>query len=276
MKSSDRAERMIATARRYQREGRFLKALATLKRASEAAPRELRIYREFANLYLDQGLFKQAYEQLDVLVEYMFTNFGTWAPDDTHALKRDRNDHYLDEINARIAHGEDEVTEFKSTVRRNLREDRNDDAITFAVVKTIAAFLNTHGGALLIGVGDDGTVAGLHSDGFQSGDKFKLFLFEAIRTQLGVGAATYVSVDIATMDGRNQIAVVECRPAPRLVFARRGTTDTCYVRTGPSSVELPPSRVLDYAMATRRDGDAVKGSTRRRPRRKAPASLRVN
>ncbi|MGV1048293.1 MAG: HsdR family type I site-specific deoxyribonuclease [Solirubrobacterales bacterium] len=54
--------------------------------------------------------------------------------------------------------------EFKSTARWNLREGCKDERMEDAVVKTIAGFLNTDGGTLLIGIGDDGGVIGLEHD----------------------------------------------------------------------------------------------------------------
>jgi type I restriction enzyme R subunit len=63
-----------------------------------------------------------------------------------------------------IAREETFDVEFKSTVRWNLREERKDKRIEDAVVKTIAGFLNTDGGTLLIGVGDHGEIVGLSYD----------------------------------------------------------------------------------------------------------------
>jgi type I restriction enzyme R subunit len=54
--------------------------------------------------------------------------------------------------------------EFKSTARWDLREERKSKAIEDAVVKTIAGFLNTDGGTLFIGIGDDGSAIGLGHD----------------------------------------------------------------------------------------------------------------
>ncbi|HAM57915.1 MAG TPA: type I restriction endonuclease subunit R, partial [Candidatus Rokubacteria bacterium] len=72
-----------------------------------------------------------------------------------------------------IKRGESRTLEFKSTLRWNLKEDRQDDkAVTHAVLKTIAAFLNTEGGDLLIGVADDGSIAGIERDRLESDDKF--------------------------------------------------------------------------------------------------------
>jgi type I restriction enzyme, R subunit len=54
--------------------------------------------------------------------------------------------------------------EYKSTGRWNVREAKRDKAMEDAVIKTVAAFLNTDGGTLLIGVGPDRTIHGLADD----------------------------------------------------------------------------------------------------------------
>ena len=61
--------------------------------------------------------------------------------------------------------GESKTLEFKSTLRWNTKEDRKDDkVITHSALKTVAAFLNTDGGDLLIGVRDDGSIIGIERD----------------------------------------------------------------------------------------------------------------
>jgi hypothetical protein len=59
-----------------------------------------------------------------------------------------------------IKKGECETIEFKSTLRWNKEAKRDDDKIEQAVIKTIAAFLNTGGGTLLVGVNDKGIRVG--------------------------------------------------------------------------------------------------------------------
>lgn len=54
-----------------------------------------------------------------------------------------------------IENDEDFSVEFKSTARWDLREDKPSRAMEDAVVKTVAGFVNTDGGTLLIGVGPD-------------------------------------------------------------------------------------------------------------------------
>ena len=106
----------------------------------------------------------------DVIQEIVDSNFELYKriTDDRtfgDALKDFLFDHYLRahrQAEELIKRGESKTLEFKATLRWNLRENRKDDkAITHAVLKTIAAFLNTAGGDLLIGVADDGTVTGI-------------------------------------------------------------------------------------------------------------------
>jgi len=54
--------------------------------------------------------------------------------------------------------------EFKSTARWNIRDGCKDKRMEDAIVKTVAGFLNTDGGTLLIGVGDDASIVGLDHD----------------------------------------------------------------------------------------------------------------
>ncbi len=63
-----------------------------------------------------------------------------------------------------IAEGEGPSTEFKETLEFSIRTGRKDSAVLTASLKTIAAFLNSEGGTLLIGVSDTGEVKGLKRD----------------------------------------------------------------------------------------------------------------
>src|SRR5690606_14963197 len=71
------------------------------------------------------------------------------------ALKNFLFDQYLrNHRNAEelIKQGRTGTLEFAPALRRNLEGDRRDDkSVTYTVLKTIAAFLNTEGGDLLIG-----------------------------------------------------------------------------------------------------------------------------
>lgn len=60
--------------------------------------------------------------------------------------------------------GESDSLEFKSSARWNMRAGKRDDAMETVIAKTVAAFMNSGGGTLLIGVDDDGRLIGLGPD----------------------------------------------------------------------------------------------------------------
>ena len=62
-----------------------------------------------------------------------------------------------------LERGEDQHLEFKSTLRWDLRAGEKSKVMEGAVLKTIAAFLNSpYGGTLLIGVEDDPEIGRAH------------------------------------------------------------------------------------------------------------------
>jgi len=150
-----------------------------------------------------------------------------------------------------IKRGESKTLEFKSTLRWNLREDRKDDQIpTYAVLKTIAAFLNTEGGDLLIGVGDDKSIVGIESDRFENEDKFMLHLSQVVRNGLGDRASTCIDPKTQIVQGKT-VCAISCQRSPEPVFLRwkgmeTGPEGDFYVRSGPGSVRLAPDSAKQY------------------------------
>ena len=147
--------------------------------------------------------------------------------------------------------GESAVVEFKSTARCNLHTGKADPAITWAVVKTIAAFMNTHGGTLLIGVDDEGRPVGIESDyPFVKGgdrDGWELWLTAVVKTALGVIVATDVPVRFCAIEGRT-VARLDVRPGVEPAFAsRKGEPrDFFFARLNNSTEELSGQALLDY------------------------------
>ena len=106
-----------------------------------------------------------------------------------------------------IQRGESKTLEFKSTLRWNLVEDRKDDQrVTHAALKTIAAFLNTEGGDLLLGVADDGAVIGVERDRLENDDKFMRHLAQVVRNGLGDRAGTCIDPGIQIVGGKGVCA----------------------------------------------------------------------
>ncbi|WII09979.1 ATP-binding protein [Methanomassiliicoccales archaeon LGM-DZ1] len=151
-----------------------------------------------------------------------------------------------DNILRRISGGETSVTEFKSTIRTNLHTGEKDPRMEKAVLKTIVAFLNSRGGTLLIGVSDDGTIIGVDEKSFESRDKMMLHLNNLIKSQIGSQYLPYISYKAVDFDSGTVIRV-DCRPSDSPCFLIEGKTETFYVRSGPSSIDLHGNDLLSYA-----------------------------
>jgi hypothetical protein len=145
-----------------------------------------------------------------------------------------------------IRAGEGSGLEFKATLRWNIRAGKQDEEMTYTCLKTIAAFLNTNGGTLLIGVADDGRIVGIEQDGFSTSDRFLQHLSNKILSALGEVAASYVESRIHSLDGFDVCEVV-CKSSKIAVFLRSKSEEEFYVRTGPRSDRLPLSKFLEYA-----------------------------
>ncbi len=145
-----------------------------------------------------------------------------------------------------IREGENETVEFKSTLRWDIRAGKTNQAVERACLKTMAAFLNSAGGALLIGVRDDGSIEGIESDKFVNEDKFLLHLWTLIRTCLGRDVSPYIRTTLEKMDEKT-VCMVQCQQSNRPVFLRQpGFDEAFYIRVGPSSNAMDISEALKY------------------------------
>ncbi len=150
-----------------------------------------------------------------------------------------------------IKRRESKTLEFKSALRWNLKEGRKDDwAVTYATLKTIAAFLNTDGGDLLIGVSDNGLVVGIEHDQLENDDKFMLHLAQVVCNGLGDRAGTCIDPNMQIVQDKT-VCVVSCQRSPEPVFLKWKGIIACtegdfFVRSGPGTVRLPPESAKEY------------------------------
>jgi len=147
-----------------------------------------------------------------------------------------------------IAAGESAQVEFKSTMRWNLHTNKADKNIEFAWLKTVAAFLNTDGGHILLGVADDGAVLGLETDKFANHDKCLLHFNNLIKQHVGLEFSGFINGDIRQVSERF-VFVIQCDPCPKPVFIKHNGKEEFYIRVGPSSRQLPGSKTLEYMQA---------------------------
>jgi predicted HTH transcriptional regulator len=116
------------------------------------------------------------------------------------------------------------------------------------VLKTIAGFLNAHGGTLMIGVDDDGKVLGLAADGFPKEDQMGLHLVNLIRDRIGDIFLPYVHPHFEDEDDE-RVLVIRCEKGPKSAFVKDGSVQRFYVRGANATVELSGSSLMDYVKA---------------------------
>ena len=153
----------------------------------------------------------------------------------------------IDEL---LANDEDYAVEFKSSARWDLREDRANKAMEDAIVKTVAAFLNTDGGTLLIGVGPDRSVIGLGHDYRHvkpnNGDGFVNWLTTHLINALGHTAVTRTRARIAVHAGK-ELCRVDVARSNRPVWAKTSKEARAfYVRMSNSTRAVPEAEVARY------------------------------
>lgn len=200
----------------------------------------------------------------DIIQEIVDSNFDLYKKiTDDHefgeALKNGLFDEYLRthrQAAALVKRQESKTLEFKSTFRWNLRNDQKDDKhVTHASLKTIAAFLNTEGGDLLIGVDDDGTVLGVEADDLGNGDKYARHVSQAVVNGLGTAAATHVDPKMEKVDGK-WVCLVSCQRAAEPVYLawkglEKNDAGDFYVRTGPGSRRIEGAHDVEAYIGSR-------------------------
>ncbi|WP_322410974.1 ATP-binding protein [Microbacterium invictum] len=158
------------------------------------------------------------------------------------------------DVPAVLRAGESERVEFKETARWNVREDKKDARMELAIAKTIAAFLNSRGGVLVIGANDAGEAVGLHRDlatlRTPDHDRFELWLRDLLSTALGRNAAALPRIRFVGVPPEGTVVcAVECPPSPKPVFLAApggGASTELWIRVGNSTRALPVDEALAY------------------------------
>jgi Putative DNA-binding domain len=149
-----------------------------------------------------------------------------------------------------IAQGESATLEFKSTARWDLKEHKKNPALEQVILKTIAAFLNTGGGTLLIGIADNGKVLGLTHD-YQTlqkknRDGLELWLTDfLLKNNLGQDLAPFIQITFHDLDSQDICRII-AKPAPRPVYVKDNQDEHLYIRSGNSTRKLNVKDAINH------------------------------
>ncbi len=157
-----------------------------------------------------------------------------------------------------IKDGESDELEFKATLRWDIKEGKVSKKLEQVIVKTVAAFANTQGGSLLIGVDDDRQAVGLSRDceslgevGKASSDQFEVHLRNVLNQHLGTAfVASKVQIKFHAV-GDVDVCQVDITTAKEPVIVamkdKNGqSVEKFYARSGNSSQEISMSEMSSY------------------------------
>jgi len=145
-----------------------------------------------------------------------------------------------------IRKGESKTVEFKETFSLDVRKNSSEKYIELSSLKTIAAFLNTDGGCLLVGVDDAGSIVGLERDierfHNSSKDKFLLHFKNNLKSRIGEENYPFINQRLVAVGGL-PILLVECKKSTNGCFV---DGKDFYVRTNPSTDKLEGAKLISY------------------------------
>jgi hypothetical protein len=147
-----------------------------------------------------------------------------------------------------IALGESATLEFKSTLQWDIEHNQISTEVRFSALRTIAAFLNTEGGTLVIGVDDDGHLLGLAHDlrtMRNSRDRFERTLMDLVCENIGAEFSTYLKTRFEEANGQ-VVYTVDVDRAPKPVFIKGPRGQELYVRLGNTSRSLDAEGAVQY------------------------------
>ncbi|MBI2062524.1 MAG: putative DNA binding domain-containing protein [Candidatus Yanofskybacteria bacterium] len=145
---------------------------------------------------------------------------------------------------------EHENLEFKSTFRWDMRQNAVNRILEKSAMKTIAAFLNSQGGQLVIGVDDKKAIVGLTAD-FGSlvkkdADGFENHFTQVFHNMIGAEFRQFVKLNWSQVDGK-ECCIVSVSPSHKPVYLKSDNRDEeFYIRTGNGTTALKLSEANAY------------------------------
>jgi len=154
-----------------------------------------------------------------------------------------------------ITAGENNLVEFKTTLRCDIKTGSVNKHLEEMILKTIAAFSNAQGGTLIMGITDEQEIVGLEQDyqTFNNGtkDEFELHIRNLTNNAYGVEFSSN-NLDISfPICEDTEICVIEIKPWNTALYtmvkdSNGVKSEKFYLRNGNSSPELPTSELASY------------------------------
>ena len=149
-----------------------------------------------------------------------------------------------------VTNGEHERLEFKTSFRWDANQNKVNKNLEKATMKTIAAFLNSEGGQLILGVNDSGNITGLDND-YRSlpkpnADGFQNHFTNVFHSIIGPEFRQFVNLSIHKV-GDKECCLVRVAFSDRPVYLKLDVGgEEFYIRTGNGTTGLKLSEATSY------------------------------
>lgn len=161
-----------------------------------------------------------------------------------------------DKIEDMIRVGEHNRLEFKATFRWDAKRNQVNKELEKSVMKTVAAFLNSEGGYLLIGVDDKGQPVGLETDLASlpkpDADGFENHFNNLFNGVIGPEFRRFVRIKFDNTGGKT-VCLVNVEPSRKAVYLKTDDSESFYIRTGNATTPLKMSETATYVSSWRRE-----------------------
>ncbi len=143
-----------------------------------------------------------------------------------------------------IQHEESYTLEFKSSLRWDYKLNKPNKGLAEPVLKTLVAFMNSDGGILLIGVGDDKNILGLDNDfkDLKDWDHWQQTLINYINNRIGKEFHEFIEIEHEKRD-RKIVAKINIEPSNKPVYLDKSKF---YIRAGNTSLQLNNEQRAEY------------------------------
>lgn len=150
---------------------------------------------------------------------------------------------------ALIAAGESEFVEFKASLMWDYRKQAVNKELHEPVMKNLVGFMNARGGLLLIGVNDEGEIAGIDPD-LQTlrkpgVDGFENVFNMAFGKMVGMEYRPFITLSFPSLEDKT-VCAIHVRPATHPAYLHYQGKEEFYLRTGNSSNALSVSSAVQY------------------------------
>ena len=149
-----------------------------------------------------------------------------------------------------IKEPEDKTLEFKEIISQSLDPSITKNTINNKVIKSIAAFLNTEGGNLIVGISEDNKTKKYKIHGIEkeidrfhrNNDQFLLDFKDVIKQRIGEQFYSFINQQLVEVD-QHIVLLVECKMSDKPVYVDQ---KDFYLRTTPATDKLEGQKQLDY------------------------------